>query len=85
MHQFFSDNAKKSENALPIEKRLDIYKTLYSDMGKITVKNINASQSSEGIWEVSMNTSTGNVATFIFRIDTISPWKFEGLQVRLGD
>lgn len=85
MRRFFIENAKKNETALPLEKRLDIYKTLYSDMGKITVQNINASQSSEGIWEVSMNTSTGNAATFIFSIDPSSPWKFEGLQVRLGD
>ncbi|MDX1938927.1 MAG: nuclear transport factor 2 family protein, partial [Saprospiraceae bacterium] len=85
MRQFFDDYAKKSEAALPIEKRLENYKNFYADMGELTFVNLNASQSSEGIWEVSVTTSTGNPAKFIFRIETESPWKFEGLQIGMGD
>lgn len=85
MRKFFEDYAKKSETALPIEKRIANYKTFYKDMGKLTLSNVNASQSSEGIWEVNLITSNGESGLFIFRIEPQSPWKFEGLQIRMGN
>jgi CubicO group peptidase (beta-lactamase class C family) len=85
IRQFFDDYAKKSESALPIEKRVENYKNFYADMGKLTFVSLNASQSAEGIWEVSVTTSTGDPAKFIFHLDTNSPWKFVGLQIGIGD
>lgn len=85
MRKFFEDYAKKSETALPIEKRLENYKKFYSDMGNLTFANLNASQSSEGIWEINLTTSTGDSGAFIFRIETQSPWKLESLQIRMGN
>lgn len=84
MRKFFENFAKKSENALPIVKRLENFKNLYADMGKLKFQNLNASQSSEGIWEVSVITYKSEPAKFIFRIETKSPWKFEGLQIGVG-
>lgn len=85
MKKFFEDFATKNESALPINKRLEIYQNVYADMGVLTFVNLNASQSSEGIWEVSVNTANGNSAKFIFHLETKDPWKFEGLQISLGD
>jgi CubicO group peptidase (beta-lactamase class C family) len=85
MRNYFEAYAKKHEAALPIEQRLKNYKNLYADLGKITFVNLNASQSSEGIWDVSVTTSTGSPAKFVFQIETQSPWKFIGLQIKIGD
>jgi CubicO group peptidase (beta-lactamase class C family) len=85
MRNYFEAYAKKHEAALPIEQRLKNYKNLYADLGKLTFVNLNASQSNEGIWEVSVTASTGSPAKFVFQIEPESPWKFIGLQIRIGD
>lgn len=83
MRKFFEDNSKLSSSALPIEQRLDNYKKFYTDMGKLTLVNLNASQSPAGIWEVMVTTSQGDSAKFIFHLEPHSPWKFERLQIGL--
>ncbi|MCK6542832.1 serine hydrolase [bacterium] len=82
MKAFFENYAKSGDGFTPMERRLQNYNRLFSDLGVITVSSFQTR--ADGSWEVHVGSAKAK-AIFNFQIETKAPWRFEALQIELGD
>lgn len=84
MRTFFSERAENSPNAPSIKDRLDRYRTMRGNLGKLTLKSWGPAPDGEG-WAIRLTTEQGDPATFTMMIEPQAPYRFQGLKVEVGD
>lgn len=78
MQRFFTEHAVSGPNAPPMEARLSRYRTMFSDLGRLTVVQVR--QLGDG-FEVGMRSAQGEAVTFTFQVATAEPFAMQGLRV----
>jgi len=81
MRAFFAEHAEAGPDAPPMEARLDRYRQMLENLGRLTVESV--AETSDGI-EVRARSANGDLVTLSFQIDAAAPYRLRGLRVQVG-
>jgi CubicO group peptidase (beta-lactamase class C family) len=81
MRLFFAEHAAPGPDAPPMEARLDRYRQMLENLGRLTIENVAETQ--DGI-EVRARSANGDLVMLGFQIEAAAPFRLRGLRVQVG-
>jgi CubicO group peptidase (beta-lactamase class C family) len=81
MRSFFTERAVAGPETPSLEARLDRYRQMRENLGRLTVENV--TETSDGI-EVRARSANGDLVTLAFAIEPAAPYRMRGMRVQVG-
>ena len=81
MRRFFTERAVAGPETPPLETRLDRYRQMRENLGRLTVES--ASETPDGL-EVRARAANGDLVTLAFLIEPAAPYRMRGMRVQVG-
>ena len=81
MRAFFTEHAEAGPDSPPLEARLDRYRQMRENLGRLTVESV--AETSEGI-TVRARSATGDLVEIDFQVEPQAPFRLRGMRVQVG-
>ncbi len=81
VQEFWEMHGDPNNPAATLAQRLTRYRTMYANLGKLTVIGV---RETTPALEVAVRTASGSQATFGFVTDAVAPYRIRGIRVEVG-
>ncbi len=83
MREFFAEHSISDSHAPPLALRLQHYREMRSNLGRLTLRGVRQSSDGMGL-AVSVTTENGDPATLTFSVEEHAPYRLRGVRVEVG-